>query len=467
MSILKIGGFSNKSDIPDIQGDMLGMFIPQILSIQSPVNKKLLEIEIKKKDINSAVIEKGLLIPAGFPSSGKIKFRTKSRAGENFKNYITSIDNINSYFLIFLRLIYDVENLNFKIPNFGRLLAGDLTSKSLILTEQKTLSLKELVLPVPNFEIHHIEYDKTSRKGRIISIPNISLKISQNFRATRFLGGSSKVSDNISKLKSELVISHNTIDRRPNIKDNEIDKYIKYIQPVLINENIQIRRGLANESGNAFKDDKLLPPQTINNFLNFIDKFRKNNGVFIPNEKIFGSRNNSINNTDIKASFLVPEKFYTMNYINLLFLMIISEAINEDKSIFTKDNIYIIFEYLLNKIYYAIKNKNNNFTEGNILVNKNFDITRNITKTEFASTLNKIIIRDNAKKLFYQEYKENFNTSNRINPDIARIYKKLSTENINSLMDKIYHHATFCKDISNLLLVQDNNISLKRKIFDL
>ena len=188
-------------------------------------------------------------------------------------------------------------------------------------------------------------------------------------------------------------------------------------------------------------------------------------------EKIFGNIVQDLN-LDGGNAYLTLSPVYTLNQINLLFFMILYEL----KIDLFNEVEYFIYENLLNKVFYAIKNEDISFDEKNILKNPkiyNFisnPKNDNYYKSQFIK--NKFINR--RSHLGYYEYKDKLTQEeyNKIPVEIREIYKQINTDAVKEILTKIYYMSTYIKNITNDVFIaypleNELEIVVNRKIFDL
>jgi hypothetical protein len=115
---------------------------------------------------------------------------------------------------------------------------------------------------------------------------------------------------------------------------------------------------------------------------------------------------------------------------------------------------YFVYEYFINKIYYAIRNPGDpSFDHFNLLNNK---IINDYRKSPTPALNNKLKETYNKKKrdIFYYEYTEKLKSDevNKMSPDLKRLYRTINTEVTKDLCRKIVNHATYVKFLDSSTL---------------
>lgn len=457
MSNLKVGGFTNQSEDndldyqPNIQSGFSGILIPQILSVGdiSSINSDV-SVTLENNKVLSKVF-KDPIVGTGYKTilrQGRIT-RTKT-----YKNEAYSIENQLRLFNNNIKLnIYIAGRIkDLKIPNVGILLGGNLKARSKLYKNSQWLSVDDS--RGPRFDIFYIKYDSTTQKGGILSIQEVSLKLFQNYKARLYNPKRPKTSAKLTLASSNFGISHDVSNAISTgiISGKDISSELTTIQPELNTSNNKITLRTRKISGTLEEFSGFITLQNLTpiQFRTLINEFAKVNDK--KSEKIISSTTANFRNANIDSAYLVPNSEYSLNYINLLFLMIIIE-VNPLVSDF--DNVqYFVYEYFINKIYYAIRNPGDpSFDHFNLLNNK---IINDYRKSPTPTLNNKLKEIYNKKKrdIFYYEYSEKLKSDevNKMSPELKRLYRTINTEVTKDLCRKIVNHATYVKFLDSSTL---------------
>jgi len=449
MSNLRVGGFTNLSEdnnlsyTPNIQSGFSGIIIPQILNVGNTFNINPIVSEKLTANENLSKVFKNSIIDTSY---GKILAQGKISLTKIYKNEPYNIENQLRLFNNHIKINKEAVSLkNLKIPNVGMLLGGNLTARSKLYKNSQWLTVNDSI--GPRFDVFYIKYDSTTQRGGILSIQEISLKLFQNYKARLYTPKRPKTSAKINLATSNFGISHaaGSAINSSIIDGKDISFELKTIQPFFNTTNNKITLNSRAINGDLEEFDGFITLQKLTpiQFRTLINEFAKVNDK--KSEKIISNTNNNFRNANIDNAYLVPNSEYSMNYINLLFSMLVIEV----KPLVKKfdDVQYFIYEYFINKIYYAIRNpENSNFNDFDILNN---NLIKDYRKRPTIDLNNKLKEIYNRKKrnIFYYQYTEKLNSEevSKINPFLKNLYKLVNTEIAKDLCRKIANHATYVK----------------------
>ena len=474
MSKLRIGGWSPRNINPLSQDEKAGLTIPQILSISTnsslpiPSEGTINRLIKEKTKINSFIVA---LSQEKFRGSGKLVLTNK----QHIKRYTSRVFSLKENYIITQIKIKQGKGLNLnkiKIPSFGSYLYGDLTTKGKLYKKyNKEVTLNSLdsnVTKTPKFNITYLNHSPFNNKGCIMTMDSIELKILQSYTAKKRTAEKPNIRENIKISKNRIVIDNNSSLTQS--RKNQILNVLEGKIPQ-VNETTKKVFFDYDEESETFKLRDNLPLLNLdqqgftNLFKSYILRDR-----FI-SEKIFGNIVQDLN-LDGGNAYLTLSPEYTLNQINVLFFMILYE-LKIDKF---NEVQYFIYENLLNKVFYAIKNEDISFDEKNIL--KNPKIYDTISKTNFDNAYksnflkNKFLNRRN--HLGYYEYKDKLTQEeyNKIPVEIREIYKQINKDAVKEILTKIYYMSTYIKKLTRDVFIafplgNELEIVVNRKIFDL
>lgn len=470
MSKFFIGGY-HKVSINQIEAneDIVGLIIPQLL-YKGPYNNEELSQKIKDEQPIRLIADTFTINKSFFNNEeGKQK-----RAGK-FTNKYFSLDKTLNYFLIRIKVLRDTPEYKKlgKIPNFGRLLGGSLSNKShLLSTETKYVSGDATFgnnLP-PKFDIYTIK--NLNGKGFINVIQDVRLKLEQSYNVTS--KNNAGVSDSIVLKSTRFYLS----DNRTGVKFDEVDNKLRAfsIKSADRSRFSSTPFNLTQDEGdkNSFLAINTRDIDNIYNVINNIGKIptlytdQDRSGLKRLNEKVFNLMNVSQYTNILSDSYFVPSQSFTIDYINLLLYMAIEQSLGIDivKDFFLR-NPYIVLEHLLNKVFYAIRNKDDSFSSENILVHPNINYLafRRADSNAIQANLNTMIKNNFDKsRLIYDKYQNNKATV----PEttyVKEVYNALAADpGLNQILKFMYSIATYVKILDTTIVnIIGEEIKLKRR----
>lgn len=473
MSKLRIGGWSPRNINPLSQDEKAGLTIPQILSISTNPRLPIPDAEtinrlIKEKTkINSFIVALSKNKIINFRGSGKLVLEDK----QHIKRYTSRVFSLRGNYIIKeLSLKQDLNEI--KIPSFGSYLYGDLTTKGKLYNiynkEVSLASLNNNLTEIPKFNITYLNHSDFNKKGCIMTMDSIELKILQSYTVKKRTTEKPNIRENIKISKNRIVIDNNSSITQS--RKNEILNVLEGKIPQ-VNETTKTVFFDYDEESETFQLRDKLPLLNLDkqDFTNLFESYISRDRFI--SEKIFGNIVQDLN-LDGGNAYLTLSPVYTLNQINLLFFMILYEL----KIDLFNEVEYFIYENLLNKVFYAIKNEDISFDEKNILKNPkiyNFisnPKNDNYYKSQFIK--NKFINR--RSHLGYYEYKDKLTQEeyNKIPVEIREIYKQINTDAVKEILTKIYYMSTYIKNITNDVFIaypleNELEIVVNRKIFDL
>jgi hypothetical protein len=443
------------------------------------MNKQVLtrssyEIDLDKKTkIN--FIKNSLKIKPFFPGDridiGKLKnkkfreFYSLKNSFDPFYLYIEQQKQNNFYKLA-------PTALKRGIPSFGALLCGSFSRKSPLLNFDSIYpSFIKLDVNLirkfdsPEFDICYMNVDTASNKGQFLVVPGIKLKLYQTYNVTRKY--SPKSSDSIKILDTKLAISDNSSDA---VSDDKVENKLRYY---IVGDNSGGQKILTVNSRNKFIASGIGEYDNVNELIESYPKhtYYKANSKDVLSEKLFGLMHSGFVSVNaFNRSFLVPSQRFSIQYVDLLVLMLFEECKNhlsDDAKTFFNVRPYIIFEYFLSKIYYAIRNSDDSFEYRNILQSKNISHDRSIFNAGF-NGLDRVIMSKFARpqSLSY----ENYFTGKRVieGKIFDDVYKLFVSESIKEILKLIYKHITYIKHLDpRQCSFQNNELTISRNLFDL
>lgn len=455
MTNLRVGGFPilRPENYPLSQKDKTGIAIPQLMFLTknaSPTTDVIKEI-VQKKSKSEIIVRS--LANSSFINSGKLQSDNSKPVVNHRKIFPIAKNNF-----LYAEINLNDKIKNLKIPNFGKLLFGDFSNTSPLYKSEPNFTTFDRISTSINYCITYLYLDalagSTPREGQgaIVTFNNIRVKIEQKYQTTQPTKSVPNKPLHIKLKESKLVIDNNNT-----LTDNSgtysLLNYLKYKQ-IKNNKVIEERDCTYNRQQKYFSAFIASSQMTSQQFTNLFHEFRKKERDI--SGKIFGDLVQDFGPaTQLNNAYLTLSPYTTISHINLLVYAIIAELKIKNLN----DTQYLIYDYLINKIYYAIKYNDTSFKEKSILKN-------NITYALLTSKDPRITNNKNDSMSYY--FKNKFNRSeyrdknigNKITeaeyrsiPDTIReLYKKLNTPAINELLTRIFNMATYIRPLDGIFI---------------
>lgn len=372
------------------------------------------------------------------------------------------------------------QDPDFIIPNLGCYLAGDLTNRSYLVSGNRVkqeIKSKEVDLD-PKFEIYYLYFNGS--KGCVLKIKDIKTAVREQLRVKN-PNRRSNIGANISIKRKHLFLLQDNVEA--------IAYSLEGDRVVTTNITLSI-----NESDNKIIGTLPLKNYNKSQFNILLRKIRAN-FQRTNSEKVFSHATNFINDT-YNLAFFVPEKYFSENYINVLFLLLIAEAFKTTALNIDFFNIYnyLISEYFLNKIYFKYRNIDSAFDFRDILLNREYDkliaradtSPRSWTDSESKNNFMKnCFLESNTINFKYLDYvpaevilrRSGASSTNLAGINLpanqaAGLYSDLTNNFALQFLDAIYKHSTFRLALSDdqfNATENENNIdlSIERKLIEL
>ena len=442
---IRIGGFfSNPEVFPKQRFDIKSIVAPQVLSVGEIPDKDNVREEAAEEETikNSNVLLD--TITDQFYATGLISQRERLRTYQDKLFYPDLLSKASIY------LKGKVESLS--IPNIGNFLGGSINRNSYLLREGNSFSGANSLTDLgPHFSLIHVFYDKRKKRGIILksnpSLPAIRQKYVVKKRVdSNELGR--KTSSNIRIFKSELMFSGNFLNSIRSLSDNFTIKTY----------NIDGSTSRVNFEGfsNDLTEEKPIDIHTFdtpNKFIDYCRKITNNEDESKDFEKVLSKTTQNFNRIDyINSTYLVYSPSYLRDYINMLILMIMAEIKRNRANIENID--YVIYEYFLNKLYYAAMTGDDSFEAFNIRYNSHIDNRKSAQETN--KKLKKIFKNSRLNLAFGA----NFWNKNKpfeakvdqrdIRDGYQNLYISLTTDSINTLLRLIYNASVGIREVQNL-----------------
>lgn len=460
---IRIGGFfSNPEVFPKQRFDIKSIVAPQVLSVGGLPSKN---------DVKEEVAEEGTIkhsnvlldtIADQFYATGLISQREPLRTYQDKLFYPDLLSKASIY------LQAKVQSLN--IPNIGNFLGGSMLSNSYLLREGNSFSGANSLTDLgPHFSLIHVFYDKSNKKGIILkSDPSLPV-IRQKYVVKKRIDGSDigrKTSSNINISKSELIFSGNFLNTMRSLKSNFILRTYKIDGSISSPINFE-------EFRDDLTEEKTIDVHTFdtpNKFIDYCRKITDNEDESKHFEKILSKTTQNFDRIDyINSTYLVYNPSYLCDYINMLVLMIMQEIKEQIRS--SIENIdYVIYEYFLNKLYYAVITGDDSFEAFNIRYNGLIDNnktrrqTNDILKEKFKNSRTNLDFSSN----FWNQGKsiETKVDERDILDDYKNLYMSLTTDSINTLLKLIYNASVGIREVQNLNFSVTEDSSVASITFD-
>ena len=454
MTNLRVGGFPilNPENYPLSQKDKTGIVIPQLMFLTknaSPTSDAIKEI-VQKKSKSEIIVRS--LANSSFINSGKLQ-SDNSRTVVNHRKIFPIAKN--NFLYAEINLNEKIKNL--KIPNFGKLLFGDFSNTSPLYTSEPNFTTFSRISTSINYCITYLYLDALAGstpgegQGAIVTFNNIRVKIEQKYQTTQPTKNVPNKPLHIKLKESKLVIDNNNT-LTDNSGKNSLLNVLNYKQ-IKNNKEIEERDCTYNRQQKYFSAFIASSQMTSQQFTNLFKEFRKKEKDI--SGKIFGDLVQDFGpTTQLNNAYLTLAPYTTISHINLLVYAIIADLKIKNFN----DTQYLIYDYLINKIYYAIKYNDISFKEKSILKNKKtlaifnkpvFTDKNDGLKRMFERQFDNIAYRSNniGDKITEAEYRS-------IPDTIRELYKKLNTPAINELLTRIFNMATYIRPLDGIFITE-------------
>lgn len=335
------------------QNTRTGIILPRVhhIGYNSKPDENEITSEINKT-LYSNSIESSLKNNDSFLTAGKISLN-KSRV-RGLSREISVEKSLNA-----LRKSLLTEQ--FQMPNLGKFLAGDFSFNSTLLRKYPDkVTTNELLLTKPSFEIYSVYYNGT--KGSILKIKTKGSKIIEKLDVSHNINNNN-TSDKISVKKSDLFLEADTATTFSLQEENLV----------------QSSNATPTVRDNIYYDlSAKLNSYTTDMWKSLLKKMNSEGQM---SERVYDYLKKFDRNPSIDTLLFVPSTDFSVNYINTLFALLIKD-INSD-TYFSNNSLnplnftYTISEYLINKVYYAIKGEGYDFGLEDILIHKKIDSNTN------------------------------------------------------------------------------------------
>lgn len=482
MSNFRIGGFTRNRAYPEMQSLYAGIIIPQVLFIKNEPERRRLGISaVNRRKSNSRIVNESFRDINLRNSKVDLGSNTRQR----IRNNIVPAPDI----LFGLKVALEKQNnasiisdLN-EIPDLGRLLAGNFIDKN---SYESNIWIQSIPNPVISFDLYYFLNASTNSGSKVSSllvVENMYFKLVQNFLATQKPANrpNAKTSDRITLKSTKLSVSDTN---GGNLNSTSLGSTLLGKTYKLTPDNFLGFNNIRLNAGSAFGDfDGSITPSVSDSsdyYNTLLNKYREGNDSInlLKTEKIFSLQQSVNNNTNLNQAYILPNKFFLKEYINLIFLTLVAELKLEISNFDSKQ--YIIYDLLLGAIYFAIKN-NIPFVESlDILPNK-FSIQGRGEEqiVNLNNSLYNLFKDNNSSEISYKKYinRSPFRVNNagfkRTSRQLSDLYTEiLQKEYVKELLSLIIKSVTYVRQLSpdEFSATQDGNriaINLKRDLFNL
>lgn len=479
MSNFKIGGFSSNPRSPNFQSINSGIILPQVLYMREEPTTDRLKSKARSLNLSSMP-----LINESFGNTflrySKIDLEERTR--QTFRDRIFPPGNFLNGVRIFLEA-NGGDLVSSEIPNLGRLLAGNLMEPNFY--EDKKW-IDEIPNPVLSFDFYYFlkaATDSSNIVNALCFIKNIYPKLSQSFVATQKPANNprSKISDNVSRLRTNLVLNTNNANNifNDSISNFLLGSHFKKLNNEFVKNSIRFDYDANSESFTCNIEPVVGSDRYFKDLLDRYKSLRDSESI-TRNEKIFSTGHYIQPNSNINKAFLVPTKFFTYEYVNLLFLSLVYMLKQELNNFDTYK--YVVYDLLISSIYNSIKNNETFISDVNILPNE-FNLTTGDRQiADLNSSLYNLFKASRSDRLLYKTYRDrtsfSINDQNfkRAAPVLSEIYQDvISKDYVKEILNYILRISTYVKELSsesfNAFQSESNSnyvtLSLNRNVFSL
>lgn len=468
---IRIGGFFSRPDLyPKQRFDKKSIVVPQILSVgQLPEKNDLLEVLKVTEELNgrprlkdTSFLMDTIASSNNFKRSGKrTEFERQRRLSQIYPNKLFyPIDFLTN---LKIPLADDIKTKNLKIPNIGNFLCGNMLNDSIFLQGRSNaeVGVNDLASNIPTFSMIHVYYDKNKKKGLIFTSKSSVPVIRQVYKVVKptntSLGGR-KTNASISIKKNQLLFSSST-----NEGLSDFETFFTYSRNGVKSSPLVP----AYEEGDITRTVQIVPItfNTPAEFSDYCKRITNRNSDFYKYEKVISKHTQNFSRiNNINSTFLVYDPNYIRDYINTLTFMIIREVLHVSENSNLDNRKFFLFEYILNKLYYAITNENDDFDEYSVLKNRLLQYNQNVARNN--RILQDPFLRNRGSLAFSSRNWVDDRSFTLVEQNFKDAYYNLETDSIKTLMKLIYNAAVGMRVIENINIENNENGVPESFIFD-
>lgn len=467
MSDIKIGGFQindpgpGQIKYPSSQSENAGIILPRMFYVSSNGRKP------RKDEIISAIGEqttfsliKNTLAEESVKNLSKVNFKTPNRPIERDLEFKIDVNFFYNKLTVEARKIPKLVNID--APNFGKLLSGNL---------QRTISWSlmrnkpnNLVLVTPKFGVSFYDISVAQRYYAIVTqytLDNSIELLHKGITAKRTLNTTIRGQ----KTNADIRLGSKFISCKEFSTIKYVHTFVSNLARVdELEGSLQISDNNTNFDTHIYKEQ--FPASLTKNF-------SLNNVISTYNQKSSNKKCDKPFGDDLRNEpklTLGGEQFYAYNtefvhdYINLLFIVYFNDLKLKHGPKLTEiidyPYKYIVYEYLINLIYYAIKKEDIAFDVKNIL-KLQFNEKKDKTLNELEEFL-RLKLSANFVNYYYgdihetKEYTEE--EFNNIPESFRKIYEEvIALPQTKEFLTTIYYASTFIGKINNNTKIKIEN----------